>query len=273
MYELSLEAYHRTISIEANAGGASLQQAITRLPMFFKAAKARLTDALSHPIVAMFPAKNLEWAASQLATIPYPMLRTKSFPSVPSMKVDYLSYTDALANDAKLAGELEKAYLEPFIAHLSALVNSPDALRSMKPDTSLDHINLNELNKHTVAMGHLIDVRNDAPVKHYDKLIRRQADWPVIVTHVMAINRAFTQSDHDRFTAKVDRLNALLGTLIQRLTADHDAYKVSGPVLKKLVDASFVCASAIEFYGMTYRRALVLDQAMTQFIDQVKRGV
>lgn len=272
MYELSLEAYHRTISIEANAGGASLQQAITRLPMFFKAAKLRLTDALSHPIEAMFPAKNLEWAASQLATIPYPILRTKSFPSVPSMKSDYLSYTEALANDARLSAGIEKNYLEPFITHLSALVNSPDALRSMKPDNSLEHINLNDLNKHTVAMGHLIDIRHDEPNKHYDKLIRRQADWATIVTHVTSVNVAFTQSDHDRFAGKVDRLNALLGTLIQRLTADHDAYKVSGPVLKKLVDASFVCASAIEFYGVTYRRALVLDQAMTQLIDQVKRG-
>lgn len=273
MYELSLEAYHRTISIEAKAGGDSLQQAITRLPMFFKAAKSRLTDALSHPIAAMFPAKNLNWAANQLATIPYMVLRTKNFPAVPSMKADYLSYTEALAKDAFLAGEVEKNYIEPFIAHLSALVNSPDALRSMKPDNSLDQVNLNDLNKHTAAMGRLIDVRQDAPSKHYDKLIRRQADWAPIVTHVTDINRAFTQSDHERFTSKVDRMSTLLGTLIQRLSADNDAYKVSAPVLKKLVDASFVCATAVEFYGLTYRRALVLDQALTQLIDQVKRGV
>lgn len=273
MYELSLEAYHRTISIEANAGGNSLQQAITRLPLFFKAAKLRLSDALSQPIAAMFPAKNLEWAVGQLSTIPYPIVRTKNFPCVPSMKVDYLTYTEALASDAVLAGNLEKTYLDPFINHLSALVNSPDSLRSMKPDDSLSHINLTDLNKHTATMSRLIDVRQDAPNKHYDKLIRRQADWPEILSRVATVNRAFTQSDHDRFTGKVDRMSALLGTLIQRLSMDQDAYKVSAPVLKTLVDASFVCATAVEFYGMTYRRALVLDQAMTQLIDLVKRGV
>jgi hypothetical protein len=273
MYELSLEAHYRTISVEANAGEASLQQAITRLPMFFKAAKTRLSEALAYPISAMFPAKNLEWAAHELATIPYQILRTKTFPSVPGVKVDYLAYTEQLAADAKLVDAIEKEYLDPFITYLSGRLNSPDGLRSMKPDTSLNHINLSELNKHAGMMGRLINVKDDAPTKPYDKLIRRQGDWADIVKHSQAINLTFTKSDHDRFTAKADRLNALLGTLIQRLTAEHDAYKVSGPVLKNIIDASYACATAVEFYGLTYRRALVLDQALTQLVDQVKRGI
>lgn len=273
MYELSLEAHYRTISVEANAGEASLQQAITRLPMFFKAAKARLTDALAQPIAAMFPAKNLEWAAHELSKIPYQILRTKDFPAVPGVKADYLSYTEQLAADAKLVEMIEKDYFDPFIVYLSGRLNSPDGLRSMKPDTSLDHINLSELNKHTGMMGRLINVKDDAPAKPYDKLIRRQADWHPIVQHIQAVNLAFTKSDHDRFAAKYDRLNSLLGTLIQRLTAEHDAYKISAPVLKAILDASYTCANSVEFFGLTYRRALVLDQAMTQLIDQVKRGI
>lgn len=271
MSELSLESQYETLTLEAMAGDSSLQQALTRLPEFFKAVKKKVADAIEHPIDALFPTKNLEWAASQLIAVPYPHMRTQQVPCVAGIKVDYLTYTERLADDAKLCRRFENEFLDPYVAYLSGKLNNPDGLRSMRPDDSLEHINLKELNVHNTAMNKLLDVHDEKMSKPYGKLIRRNADWPEVIAHSRVIHEAFTQSDHERFKGKFERANVLLGSLIQRLTADQDAYKVSAPVLKAIVDAAYAIATAVEYYGITYRRARALDFALDQLIESVKR--
>jgi hypothetical protein len=271
MSELSLESQYETLTLEAMAGESSLQQALTRLPEFFKAAKKKVADAFQHPIDALFPAKNLEWAAGQLIATPYPHMRNQQVPCVAGIKTDYLTYTERLADDAKFCRRLEAEYLDPFIAYLSAKLNNPDGLRSVRPDNSLDHITIKDLNVHNTAMSKLVDTHDEKMSKPYGKLIRRNADWPEVIAHSKVIHEAFTEGDHERFKGKIERANTLLASLIQRLTADQDAYKISAPVLKTVVDVAYVIANAVEYYGVTYRRALVLDYALDQLIESVKK--
>lgn len=271
MYTLSLEAHHRTITLEARTGTeASLQQALTRLPEFFKSARKKLVDAFSHPIDALFPAKNLAWAVAQLNEIPYPQMRSVDVPCVPGINVDYLTYTTRLADDARLCKRFEADYFDPFIDFLSRKLNNPDGLRSLAPDASIDHITMAELNVHNAAMGKLL-TKDDKTSKGYSRVIRRNADWAEVMAHSKTIHEVFTQTDHDRFKAKAERANNLLGTLIQRLTHDHELYKISAPVLKTIVDKGYILAVAAEFYGFTYRRALVLDNALDLMIEAVKK--
>ena len=269
---LSLEAQYRTISVEAKAGPASLQQALTRLPGFMKETTKRLVEALSHPIDALFPARNLHWAVEQLVAVPYPQMRSVIVPCIPGIRVDYLTYTDRLADDAKFCSQFEAMYLDPLIDYLARKLNNPDGLRSVQPDDALDHMSLKEFNAHNAAMGKVLDLHNDKAQKPYGQLIRRNADWPEILAHSQTIHAVFTQADHDRFKTKFDRAKNLLDTLIQRLThGGPDAYKISAPVFTKVVDATYVVAHAVELYGLTYRRALVLDFALDQLIDSVKK--
>jgi hypothetical protein len=271
MLQLSLEAQVNTITLEAASGESSLQQALTRLPMFLKTTTTKLVDALKHPIDSFFPAKNLTWAAEQLSATPYPQMRGVTVPCVPGIKSDYLAYTNQLADDALFCRAMEQNYLDPLIDYLSRKLNNPNGLRSVQPDDSLNHITMDALNHHNQALGKHLDARDDKNTKPYGKVVKNNASWAQIIANCETIHRAFAAADHDRFKSKVDRANELLGTLIQRLTHDKELYRVSGPVLTAVVNAAYVTATAVEYYGLTYRRGLVLDFAIDQLIVQVKK--
>jgi hypothetical protein len=271
MDNVPLDLQYRNIALEAQAGESSLQQAVTRLPEFLKATTKKLVDALSHPIDALFPAKNLHWAVNQLVAVPYPQMRSVEVPCVPGIKVDYRLYTERLADDAKLCKRMEEDYLDPLIDYIARKLSHPDGLKSAQPDDTLSHISMKDLNAHNNAISKCIDAKHGKVSKPYGQIVKRNADWPEILAHSQTIHLAFSQVDHDRFKAKVDRANNLLATLIQRLTQDRDAYKVSSAVLGKVVEVSYVVATAVEYYGMTYRRALILDNALDQLIVQVSK--
>jgi len=270
MDNVSLESQYRILTLEARAGNASLQQAVTRLPEFLKATTKKLVEALSHPIDALFPARDLHWAVNQLTAIPYPQMRSVNVPAVPGLRCDYLTYTNQLAADALFSQDVETHYLDPLIDYIARKLAHPDGLKNAQPDDTLSHITLAELTAHNAAIRKCLDLKHDQPSKPYGQLIKRNADWPGILANSQTIHGVFTQSDHDRFKAKVDRTNTLLAMLIQRLTHDHNAYKVSATTLTAVVNASYVSATAVEFYGLTYRRALVLDYALDQLIATVQ---
>ncbi len=264
---LSLHAQYSTLALEAQAGESSLRQALTRLPHFFKEVGKSLTEAFSKPFHAVFKAKDLNWAITQLAAVPYPTLRTTVVPCVPGLTTDYLSYIAALDLDAQHAAVLEAKYLNPLIDFLAKKLANPDALRSQAPDLALVAVDLTALNIRTKAMAGLVDPTNDSASQPYGKLIKRHADWTAIQEHIAHITKVFTQSDHARVAMSVARCNELLGTLIARVSEDPSMYKVSGPTLKLIADAAYATATAVEFYGLTYRRAVVLEAAIHGLVD------
>jgi hypothetical protein len=266
-----LQEQFDTISTEAMAGEPSLQQALTRLPGFFKEIGVKLKGALAEPIDNLFRPKNLAWAASQLAGFNYADLRTVEMPAIPGVKVDYLTYTRVLAMHAQYAGTIEAQFLTPLITYLAKKLSNPEALRSMhEQNPELDHIVMTDLNALNRKMVACLDTKHDDSEKPYGKLIKRNQDWHEVAMHAAAINMAFSQSDHVRFEAQVDRLNTLLGTLLSRASQDPMIYKLSGPTITRISGAAYITATAVEFYGLTYRRALVLDHTVNEIVDAVK---
>lgn len=274
MYEfaMSLEAQYEVISLEASGGADAVRQAITRLPSFFVSLTARLGQALSAPIDAFFPKHNLEWAAAQCLAVPYHVMRARTMPAVPGLKVDYLTYTNALAQNAALSATVEERMLTPVINYLSQALNNPDQFRNMRPDNQLDGISVTKLNQASKAISRMTEVTSNPATALYGTLIRRNADWQQIIENSQNIHLVFTSADHVRLMSTVERLNTLISTLIQRLNGDQDAYKVAGPVLKKIIDLTYNCGIGVEFFGLTYRRTLVYDNAIERFIAVMKQA-
>lgn len=269
--KLSLQAQFTTLSVEALAGEASLQKALTRLPAFFKDVGTKLADAVAAPIQALFVPKDVTWAAEVLSKTNYADMRTVSFPCVPGLKGDYLTYITALSKATHYARQIEVLFLDPLITYLAAKISNPEALRSLAPDASLDSITLTMLNQLTRTMAAVTDAHHDAATQPYGKLIKRNSDWAQVAVHAQEIHHAFAQSDQLAFQRKVQRVDELLGALIKRVTQDSTLYKVSGKSLTLLAEKAYYTATAVEFYGLTFRRSLVLDHQLGLLVDAAKK--
>lgn len=267
---MSLETQYSMISLEASSGVEGVRHAVSRLPHFMKTLTGQIGKALAHPISAFFPKNNLERAAAVCMAVPYQQMRTRAIPVVPGLSVDYLTYTNALAQSATLCSQIEPNMLQPTINAMARLLNDPDQFRTVRPSAEFVTVDIAPLNSASKTVLKMIDHAKDTATAPYGTVIRRNADWAEIIKNSQHVNTVFTSADHVRFMSTVERLNELVATMIQRLSNDQDAYKVSGPMLKKIIDAIYNCGLAVEFFGLTYRRVLVYNTAMDRFIEQYK---
>lgn len=267
---LSLHAQYRTISLETQAGEASLQKALTRLPSFLKAVTDSLVKSVTNPYDVLFRAKDLSWAAERLAEMPYAQLRAEAFPAITDAKVDHLTYLKVLHENILLANEIEAKYIAPLVTFLSKKLGNPDSLRTASPDPLLEHIKLEPIKAATRAISHVLGDKAEA-TRPYGQLIKRNADWQEILPLAKAVHDGFGKADHENFTGQFERCNELLGTLIGRLTASENHYAVSAVTLGRITDAAYIVATAVEFYGMTYRRATALDTVWDRTIEATKK--
>lgn len=269
---LSLEAQYRTISVEAQGNPESVQSALARLPSFFKEVSAKLGDVFKSSIDAFWKPKDLNWAAATLQKHNYMDLRETLMPALPSLRTDYLTYITALDEDAKLASRVLHDYLEPLTKATAIYLGSHDDLGSHHPVETLMHFELKPFDLALKRTGRLLDPVRAEPTQLYGKLIKRQNDWPVILAHFSSLTKIFAQTDHAAFLYSVDRANDLLGKLLQRVSDDPSAYRISGPTLDGLTKAAYVTATAVEFYGLTYKRAMALEEAMERLVETVKNA-
>lgn len=268
---LSLQTQFETLSVEAQAGEGALQQALTRLPAFFKSVSGKLNDAVIHPIQSLFVSKDLAWAVGVLEKTNYADMRVVMMPCIPGVKVDYLTYVAVLDQATQYAKQIEATYLDPMIAYLASKLNNPDSLRSLAPDPAVEQLNLTTLNQLNKSITHVTDPHHAVSQEPYGKLIKRNSDWSAVLKHCESIRQGFSQSDQAAFQRKVARLNDLLATLIQRVTQDHDVYKVSGKSLNVLAEKAYFTATAVEFYGLTYRRAMVMEHHLIELVASVHK--
>jgi len=267
---LSLDAQYRTISVEAQGSGESLQSALSRLPSFFKDVNAKLSQAFKNSLDAFWKPKDLAWAAAVLQKHNYMDLRDTPLPALPSLRSDYLTYTAALDEDAKLAGTVLRQYIEPLAKAVAEYLGDKDGLMAHHPVDTLHHYDLKVFSHAMQRTARLLDPVHAEPTQPYGKLIKRQNDWTAVIGHIDHIGHVFAEADHAAFAYSVERVNDLLGKLLRRVTEEPDAYRVSGPTLDVLTKAAYVTATAIEFYGLTYKRAMALEAAMQSLVDAVK---
>lgn len=272
--KLPLSHQSTTIALEAVSGEVALQSALTRLPAFFAEVSRLFTGIISTPIDALFHRNDLQWAATELQKLPYVDLRQEKVPAPPGLTTDYLSYLGSLSKAADQAGRVLEDYVLPLTNIIAVRLANPSVLASHSPDPVLEKLTKSSTKEITRWIKELHGQTQSQPTTitmPYGKLVRRQADWPAIVKHATHIHDQFAKDDASRFKAAVDRLNDLMGTLIQRLAHDKDAYRVAGPALKDLAEASYIVAAYVEFYGLVYRRAVVLDHAIDQLILAVRK--
>ena len=267
---LSLDAQYRTISVEAQGNGESLQSALSRLPSFFKDVNGKLSQVFKLSIDAFWNPKDLSWAAGVLQKHNYMDLREKDLPALPSLRTDYQTYTAALADDAALANTVHRQYIEPLTKAIAGYLGDKDGLVQHHPVDTLHHFDLKAFTRHMQRTARLVDPSRAVPLQPYGKLIKRQNDWIPVLKHIDDITKVFAQADHAAFAYSVERVNDLLGKLLRRVTEEPEAYRVSGPTLDVLTKAAYVTATAVEFYGLTYKRAMALEEAMEKLVEAVK---
>lgn len=267
---LSLDAQYRTIALEAQGGHDSLQSALSRLPAFFKEVSGKLSQVFQSSIDAFWKPKDLSWAAGVLMHHDYMTLRTIEMPALPTLRSDYLTYTAALADDAKLCATILRQYLDPLASAVAYFLANQDHLAQHHPVDELHHFDLKKFDQHLKATGRLLDPKHAEGLKPYGKLIKRQNDWHEILAHVETIGKVFRESDHAAFAYSVERVNELLNKLLRRVSDEPDTYRLSGPTLDVLTKAAYVTATAVEFYGLTYKRAMNLEVAMQSLVEAVK---
>lgn len=270
---LTMQAQSRVIALEAHAGEASLKQAVSRLPAFFKNVTHVLKEAFQHPIDALFHGRDLTWASDELKLRPYASMRKMTFSCVPGMKTDYVAYTAELAKDAMFCASVYTDIVQPLITYMARKLSNPEALHSHAPDTILPPGVLKTLDSLNSGYNKVFDAHHDKDQMVYGKMVRRQQDWDTIIANAKSVHRVFTQEDHAQVMGGVERLKALMETFIQRVSHDPELYKLSGPVVSQVTESAYVAATAVEFYGLTYRRALVLETYLDALVNEVKTYV
>ena len=268
--ELSYEAQYQIISLEAMGGADSLRSALTRLPGFFSETSKRLGSLLSAAVGDFWRPKDLNSVAQELAHRPYQELRKKEFPSIPGVKVDYLTYSEALAKDADLCARVSQEVIKPLTSAIALFLSDRDRLASNRPMEEILHISADPYNKQSQATAKLLDPKKHMEVQPYDKLIRRQNDWAFIAKNAGAISQAFDTSDHAAFSFSVERLNDLLSKLMNRVTHQPELYRVSSASLEAISRSAYAAAQAVEFYGLTYKRASAFELAMTRMVEMAR---
>ena len=270
---LSLDKQSKTIALEAMGGESSLKAALTRLPNFLKDVSTRFGKAVATPIDALFHRKDLKWAAEHLQAFDYADVRTRKVPVVPGLNTDYLTYVEELDGAAQVAKGVLERFVVPLTDFIAKRLANPDLLRSHAPDPAIAELNEKSLKEIAGWIKDLNSQVDSTPVHSelpYGKAVKRNADWEAIIGHAESIHDAFAKDDQTRFKKAVERLNELLGTLLGRVSHESDAYAVAGPTLTRISEAVYVTATFVEFYGLIYRRAVVLDHSLDELVNTVK---
>lgn len=252
------------ISLEAISGGASVAQALARLPQFLDNAKTFYAKNFSDPIKTLFSKKDLAGFAQKVQPVSYVDLREVEIFVPSGLKTDLLSYSEVLLECAKYSETFRLEVLDPFAKWLSGKLAEPASLNSLRPALEIEGYTKRDLDKITKQLVGCFDEKSADGVAKYGKAIKRNADWTQLVKNSLELQGHFLKDDHSLIIQQVGKTTDLLDTLLTRIQQEPETYQVSGPVISSIAKTAYAVAREIEFYGIVRFRVEEYSHALNE---------
>lgn len=252
------------ISLEAISGGASVAQALSRLPLYLDNAKQFYVKNIGEPVKTLFAKKDLVWFAQKVQPVSYVDLREVEVFVPAGLKTDLLSYSDVLLEAASYTNTFRLEVLDPFTKWLAGKLAEPSSLNSLRPALEIEGFEKRDLDKITKKLTACFDEKAANGVAPYGKAVKRNADWTKIVANAVELQARFLKDDHMLVLQQMNKTTDLLDTLLNRIQQEPETYQVSGPVVSSIAKVAYAVAKEIEFYGIVRFRTEEFSHALNE---------
>lgn len=240
-------------------------------PEFFNRAKALIADAFSRARVSDFrrvDSTKVRWAADKLS---YLDMVDILLPTLPGLSAPYLDLIKVLDTAQSRVDSLTKEVLKPLQQHLAVLLNDPVKMTSQSLSTGVKFKGIAQ-EQFSKSLAQLFKAGNRAVWK-YGELFKRQSDLAEIDKQVQGIVGRYQAIDRNAVQKQLLDLERMIDTLVSRVREEPEAYKLSGPVLKQLVQLIYQTAQEVEFYGLVGYHLKALTEALAEDYEEIVKAV
>lgn len=263
----TMKLLSNTIGIEAMANPSALEITLTKIPMLVKGLSNAIRTSIAGPLLSFFDGKDANSFANRVQKVPYAQLRPLEVEVPQGLRSDLLSYAQTLQKAAEATATLNDKVLQPYTAWLGEKLGKPGSLTSVMGASSIrgyEAIDVDGLND---ALSAHFDThgRREYQVA-YGKAILRNQDWFELQQIAGELTEIFDAKMHRAIIEATHEVEARLSLLVDRISKDADAYKVSGEVTKSLADLTYSVAAEVEFYG-------ALRYRIDEFLTSMKRTI
>lgn len=189
------------------------------------------------------------------------------------LKVDYLTYQDALDAAVNHSVEVIDKVLTPFATYLGKLISASDR----KFDTVgifQDMAKREEQRQAVVAAIEKCFDNTEKEITAYGKIVKRNADWDQIFKNLNYESTTMNRLDRRVINNKIAELVELCETVIKKVERG-ELEGVSPETVKSLGDGVYQAAKELEFFAATHYRVINLvtttDYSMSDVTKMLKK--
>ena len=183
------------------------------------------------------------------------------------MNVSYKSYCDALKSAVQYAEALPTE-LGNYKGFLSRLLSNDDDLKSTDyAKFKYDTLN-SELDASIADTGKCFRKNDHTTEVKYGQVVQNNGEWQAIFQDVNSLNTRIESIKKSELLKEVEAINKLLD-MLQGKIKRHEIDNISGEMLGKIGDYTYIVARYLEYYSVTYYRLMGLTECLNQTVDKV----
>lgn len=265
----SIRIESELISLEAFAPSQGLKAITARLPS--------LVTKVSDFVSEKFSSKPTEFrlvdsrASTQaLKVVNYGDIRTLQAFKSPGQSVPYLELIGVLESiQSELVDRLMPEALVPFDTWLAIQLTNPEQLSSVRNGAHIQGFVQHNVESFAKKLSACFDPKDPSTSTELGDLMRRNADWEVIVKRSNALAEKAMSLPRKEIVTITERITTNLNTLIERIRAEDSGYTLSGSTVAALASLCYNLAREIEFYSVFMYQVQLHSQALEDTAKQL----
>jgi hypothetical protein len=142
--------------------------------------------------------------------------------------------------------DVKERLIDPLSKRLAVLLTDPSKLSKL---TSFD---IASANKDSLLedLATVIDSNDVSTVAKYTDLVKSNSEWKDVIKRSNTLLENFNRIDVKDLKKSIKTLVEMIDTLSERIKKDPETYKVSGSVLKEIVEAVYTVSEEVELFGL-----------------------
>lgn len=263
-----IEETSTMISLEAQCGHESFENAFAKLPGLVDQLRSFLSNKIGDPLSLNFLGMRPHFFIRAIGRTTYLDFKHVTLYVPAGLNVPYLAHQKVLEQSSKHCLDIERDVLDPLTKWLGERVGNPTAFSSVTSTLKAPSGTADKLEKDYQAQ--FISNGQKQSEVPYSDAIGRQGDWETVVSGLEAMEKQLSADLHERLLVKMKRLDDLLSTLVRRIEENPESYKFSAPALSDLATHSYAAARQLEFYGLTKYRLQTYATAVRESVKKLE---
>lgn len=190
------------------------------------------------------------------------------------LKVNYLTYLDALEGVLPMILKIEEELLDPAINTIGVLINNP-AMAASKSGLNGTAFN-GKLFKikptdNAKPVSACFDPNSREDTAKYKDVIRRNADLQTVVERLAQLQDNLPLELSARIEKKIRELLTLTDQLVEQIKTDERYKALSPKIGVQVSDQLYQCALWVEWYAVYQRQVLVLSNAVKDTVQKLEK--